>query len=395
MGRPAPHRVGQPSPLVLHLNAALAGYGQALLAAPRAGGIDPIDVAAESAARLSATLRGLEIWQCHPYRRTLAEPRVIWSAGASRLLDYGTAPEAADPAGPPVLVVPSLINRAYILDLLPGYSMLRWLAAQGLRPVLLDWGAPGPAEAGYALDDYVSHRLMPALAALRAQAGGGVALMGYCMGGTLAAGVAARAPEAVTALVTLGAPWDFACARGLAGALRAALRAQGVERGAALLHAVGQTYGLVPDALFQTLFALIDPMQAAVKFQRLARMDAASGAAERFVALEDWLADGVAMPVRAAEDLLIRWQLGNATVAGGWNLLGGPVALDAVAVPTLAFCGRGDTIAPPAVSEPLAAGIEGARIERPGTGHVGMAVGRAARAEVWEPAARFLAAHAG
>src|SRR3546814_5935604 len=38
----------------------------------------------------------------------------------------------------PVLVVPSLINRAYVLDLTAERSLLRWLAAHGLRPLLLD-----------------------------------------------------------------------------------------------------------------------------------------------------------------------------------------------------------------------------------------------------------------
>ena len=53
-----------------------------------------------------------------------------------------------------MLVVPSLINRAYILVLAPGRSALRWLAAQGLRPILMDWGAPGPAEARFGLETY-------------------------------------------------------------------------------------------------------------------------------------------------------------------------------------------------------------------------------------------------
>jgi polyhydroxyalkanoate synthase len=236
---------------------------------------------------------------------------------------------------------------------------------------------------------------MPALERLRAEAGRDVALMGYCMGGTLAAGVAARAPGASAALVTLGAPWDFAGGRGLAGALRLLMRAEGPEGSAARLAALGQAFGLVPDALFQTLFALIDPMQAAVKFQRLARMDPGSPEAERFVAIEDWLADAVAMPAPAAEDLLIRWQLENAPAEGRWRLLGGQVTPGAVTAPTLAFCGRADTIAPPEVAEPLAAAIPGARLVRPATGHVGMVVGRAARAQVWGAAARFLAAHAG
>ena len=45
---------------------------------------------------------------------TSPEPPTLWSAGATRLLDYGPARR------PPLLVVPSLINRAYILDLAPG-----------------------------------------------------------------------------------------------------------------------------------------------------------------------------------------------------------------------------------------------------------------------------------
>ena len=67
-----------------------------------------------------------------------------------------------------MLVVPSLINRPYILDLAPGRSLLRWLAAQGLRPLLMDWGTPGAAEAGFDL-----RRLRRAAAG--AGAGGGAA----------------------------------------------------------------------------------------------------------------------------------------------------------------------------------------------------------------------------
>ena len=63
---------------------------------------------------------------------------MLWRGGAARLLDYGRG--AAVPA---VLIVPSLINRHYILDLLRERSFVRYLAAQGLRPLVLDWGEPG------------------------------------------------------------------------------------------------------------------------------------------------------------------------------------------------------------------------------------------------------------
>ena len=409
---PAPHRVGQPSPLIFHLGVALAAYGQALMAAPRADSpsfpwkgpvpdpetfadLDQVEIAREIAARLNATIAGLETWQDHPYRRTLREPPAIWSAGCSRLADYGAAPEATDPAGPPILVVPSLINRAYILDLAPDRSLLRWLAAQGFRPLLMEWGDPGPAEAAFDLEAYGRERLLPALAEARRLAGRPVPLVGYCMGGTLAVGLAARRPEDVSALVTVGAPWDFASTSGLAGGLRAMIRAEGTTRTERQIDALGAAFGLVPVPVFQMIFALINPIQAALKFQRLARLDPDGPAARLFVALEDWLADGVAMPVGAAKDLLIAWQIRNTTATRRWRFLGAPVDPRRATAPALVICGETDTIAAPPLSRPLAAALPRAETLMARTGHVGMVVGSAARAEVWRPMATFLGAHLG
>ncbi len=404
----APHRIGEPSPLIFHLGAALSAYGQALLAAPRADspsfpwtpglGVEPaaladldqMEIASEIARRLQATLAGLEVWQAHPYRRTLREPPAIWQAGCSRLLDYG-----AGGTGAPVLVVPSLINRPYVLDLVRGRSLLRWLASQGFRPLLLDWGDPGPAEAHFDLDRYGVERLVPALAEARRLAGRPVPVVGYCMGGTLAVGVAARAPADLSALVTIGAPWDFASTEGYAGALRAMVRVDDGRRAERILDGLGAAFGMVPVSVFQSLFAMINPIQSALKFQKLARLDPAGPAARLFVAIEDWLADGVPMPVAAARDVLLGWQVRNRPAAGRWHFLGGVVDPRRVRVPSLIFCGETDNIAPPALARPLAAALPGARRVSPGTGHVGMVVGSAARAQVWRPLADFLAAHPG
>lgn len=78
--------------------------------------------------------QGIEAYRHHPYRRALPAPLVIWREGTTRLLDY--APKAAD--APVVLAVPSLINRAYVLDLTAERSLMRFLAHAGFRPLLLD-----------------------------------------------------------------------------------------------------------------------------------------------------------------------------------------------------------------------------------------------------------------
>ncbi|MFT3972034.1 MAG: alpha/beta fold hydrolase [Amaricoccus sp.] len=407
----APHRMGEPSPLIFHLSVALSAYGQALMMAPRAdspsfpwtpglapergalAGLDQTEIAAEIAARLRATLTGIAVWQAHPYRRTLGEAPAIWADGCTRLRDFGALPEAARPDGPPILVVPSLINRPYILDLVRGRSLLRWLAGQGFRPLLVDWGEPGPGEAGFDLDSYGARRLVPALAAAREIAGGPVPVIGYCMGGTLSVGLAARVPEDVAALVAIGAPWDFSANVGIAGAMRSLFRSRGAQRAELLLESMGEAFGLVPVTFLQTLFALVNPMQAAMKFQKLARLDPAGPAAELFVALEDWLADGVPMPAAAARDLLVGWQIRNLTAADSWCFLGERVVPSAIRVPALVVCGESDSIAPPSLARPLAAVLPQAAVRVARTGHVGMIVGSEARAAVWRPLADFLWNH--
>src|SRR4029077_2221749 len=107
--------------------------------------------------------------------------------------------------GNTLLFVPSLINRATVLDLTGERSMMRYLAANGARVLLLDWGWPGEVERSFSLTDYIAGRLERALLA----AGRQVVLVGYCMGGLLAVAAAQRRPDLIRALALLATPWDF------------------------------------------------------------------------------------------------------------------------------------------------------------------------------------------
>src|SRR5260221_4401887 len=123
----------------------LAGAAAALKA--QLDGVDREDFAAavEQAARsrLDRFMGAVQSYRRHPYRRELPDAPVLWQGGAVRLLDHGPALPADAPV---LLLVPSLVNRGFILDLGPGRSLVRWLADEGIRPLLIDWGRPGAAE---------------------------------------------------------------------------------------------------------------------------------------------------------------------------------------------------------------------------------------------------------
>lgn len=65
--------------------------------------------------RLQAMISGIRRYHAHPYRRLESSVSSLWSKGAARLLDYAEADCQAD--SPIAFIVPSLVNRAYILDL--------------------------------------------------------------------------------------------------------------------------------------------------------------------------------------------------------------------------------------------------------------------------------------
>lgn len=165
-----------------------------------------------------------------------------------------------------MLFVPSLVNRAHILDLMPEQSLLRWLAVRGVRPLLLDWGWPGEAERAFTLSD-ATDRLGRALDAV----GEPVVLAGYCMGGLLAAAAAQRWPARVRALALLATPWDFHAEPADATRLAAALP---------LLEPLMAAGALPVDAL-QTLFAAADPGSIARKFRAFGALDQSSMATNR------------------------------------------------------------------------------------------------------------------
>ena len=399
-----PPRLG-PRPLPLHLGMALSGWLSSLAALrlSRSGSLnwrradraqatalqealadtDPEALAwalgAEAATRIGTFLAGIEGYRAHPYRRRLEDPPALWQAGTTRVLAFG-----GDAAGAPVLLVPSLINRAYILDLRAERSFARYLRDRGLRPYLLDWGAPGADEREFGLDDYIFGRLAPALEAVHRDAGRPVVLAGYCMGGTLVLPLAAR--EDVAALVLLATPWDFWAD----GRHQARLIAAHLPGLTALIDGLEQ---LPPDAL-QAMFAALDPLLAARKFSAFADLPPASAAARNFVALEDWLNDAVPLTGPVARACLEDWYGANAPARGNWRVGDEPVRPERVTCPALNVVPARDRIVPPASAEALGEALPDVETWRPPLGHIGMMASPRAKRLLWRKLADWIAAHA-
>lgn len=269
--------------------------------------------------------------------------------------------------GPPLLLVPSLINPPDILDLDPECSLAASLAAAGNQVLMVDWG-PAAMRLGRSIADHVEHLLVPLIAAL----GRPPALVGYCLGGTMAIAAAHLAP--VRRIAILAAPWHFAA---YAEPARAAL--------AALWQSARppcEPLGVLPMELLQSAFWALDPHRLVAKFADFAALDPASAAARRFVALEDWANRGEPLPLPAAGELFDDLFASDCTGSGRWRV-GGRLIAGRPPMPCLAIAARRDRIVP------LASAPADDRIAVD-LGHVGMIVGSRSKEMVHRPLCAWL-----
>jgi len=363
----------------------------ALLEQARAAGLDPITLGAavdvEARRRLGGFLDGVERYRNHPDRRSPdLDPPPAWTMGSSVLRDFAETPrepERRDRArtGPPILLVPSLINRATVLNLSPTRGFAPYLAWRGLHPVLLDWGAPGPAERGFTLTDYVG-RLEAAFDAVRDRTGRKPALLGYCMGGLLTLALAQRRGADMAGLALLATPWDF-------HADRAAAQGRLAQALAPWIDPVLETHDALPVDLLQAAFAAIDPPSIGRKFRGFAALPARGAAARHFVAMEDWLNDGVPLAGAVARETLRGWYGDNTTANGRWRVAGRVVSPAEVTCPTLVIVPQRDRIVPAVSARALARALPAPEVREPALGHVGMITGRRAVAQVHDPLVRW------
>jgi polyhydroxyalkanoate synthase subunit PhaC len=329
--------------------------------------------------RAKSYLAGLEAYRRHPYRRKDQVLPVLWREGTTRLLDYG-----GGSAGPVLLVVPSLINRFYVLDFLPERSFLRYLAGRGLRPLVVDWGAPGKEECKFDLTDYVAGRLEGAFDAALRVAGAPIGVAGYCMGGLFALALALRRPDETACLAVLATPWDFHAERAPPA------RFFGLIADCLPLLCVDQ--GALPVEVVQSLFFMLDPFSAERKFTRFAALDPNRDKARAFVALEDWVNDGVPLAAAVARDCARSWYGDNEPARSQWQIGGETVDPKRLRSPALVVVPSRDRIVPPSSAEPLAAALGGATVLRPPLGHVGMMSAARAPAMLWTAIADWLRA---
>jgi polyhydroxyalkanoate synthase len=302
-----------------------------------------------------------------------------------RLLRYRPRPEGVK-YETPVLLVPSLINRHYVMDLLPGKSMAEDLVKAGHDVYCVDWGTPGPEDRYLTFDDVCDRYLGRAIRhAARTSQRNKTHVLGYCLGGTLATIHTAVHKEHVASLTLLAAPVSF---------VDDGLLARWTQSPNFKVSDIVEAYGNVPWQLMQGAFHLLRPTLGLAKTVALIDRAANDEFLDGFLALETWGNDNISFPGRCYERYIEELYRNDALMKGTFTLSGTPAKLEAIDVPTMAIVFEHDNIVPwqsAAVLLEKIASKDKHLLKLPG-GHVGAVVSKGAQKKLWPQMMAFWAA---
>lgn len=330
-------------------------------------------VEAEAEKRTTELLTGIDIYHKCDFRRDIEDPKSVLQSGSARLLDYG-----CDSANAPVVfLIPSLINRYYIMDLTRKLSFARYLGERGIRVFIVDWGYPSSAEQNFNCSLYVTEVLIPMAEWIRKNTLGKITYGGYCMGGLLSMALACIRPELADNIAFFATPWDFSAP----GFPRFAMQ----ENDIASLKGYINCRKEIPPELIHMLFHYANPCAFQSKLREFACMDHNSQATRDFIAIEHWVNDGVAMTRGVAEDCLIGWAQCNQPARKEWRVGGHIIDPANLNIPSFVAAPNDDKIVPSDCAVPLAGLLENCTLIEPDSGHVGMMAGRQRKSALWEP----------
>jgi polyhydroxyalkanoate synthase subunit PhaC len=310
---------------------------------------------------------------------------LLWRKNKARLYRYEHPVEAPVKYQTPLLIVYALINKPYILDLLPGRSFIEYLVMHGVDVYLLDWGTPGPEDKRLRFDDLVMAYLPRAIRQVRKTSGQKrLNIFGYCIGGVLVTLYAAMHPDApVGSLTLLATPVDFSVTGRLSTWLNP--RFFDVDKLLDVMDNIEPSFIIAGSSL-------LNVVRRSAMFEERAED-------ERFLevwrALNFWGGDGVPFPGEAFRQWIKDFYQGNKLITNQLAIADQRVHLSNITSPIMSIAAESDHLVPLQQIEPVLEAVSSTEKELftlPGS-HFGLVTSLRAVNELWPRVVDWLAKH--
>lgn len=285
--------------------------------------------------QLRDLVAGIKLYSSYSIPKHKYNGAVVLEEGTTKVIKYGRK-------GKPLLIVPSLINKASILDISNDFSLMLRLKDLGFLPYIIVWDDPLGSELEYNLDDY-QKRLVRIIKNL----GKKFIILGYCMGGIMAINTFRNIDKQVSKLITIATPWVF------------------TEKKFSTFGNADFSFlknlGLVPKEFIRDIFYFSDLSAANNKYIKLGKGEINI---DEFAMIEDWVNGGINMSLALFNDLQNMIKT-NSLIERD---------LSEIDVPCLNIIGQFDSVCPVSSTIILPSKLPNATAKFYDSGHVGLII---------------------
>lgn len=307
---------------------------------------------------------------------------VIEMKGRFNLLHYKS--EHPTDHKTPLLVVYSLINRYYILDLLPNVSVIKNLQSQGFDIYATDWGTPKSFDKDLSLETYAEEYVGNTVEKIKEITGSDkVSLFGYCWGGLFALLYTSTNQDNVKNLILHATPVDIDKEKTI------------IENWTAHLNAdnLVNVFGNIPGWLLNLAFLIRNPVEAVLKYPRYFSEPRSLDEITQFFAIETWLYDSRPITGEVYREIIDQVYRKNLLIKNKMRVGQDIINLKNITIPLLDIVGTRDDLVPPSASTSVinAVGSTDKKLIEFPTGHVGLCISNKAHEKLWPEVGRWLA----
>lgn len=264
--------------------------------------------------------------------------KVIYRNRLIELIQY--KPKTDEVYAEPVLITPAWIMKYYILDLTPKHSLVKYLVKRGHTVFMISWKNPTKEDRNLSMESYLDLGIISALNIItKLIPNQKIHLVGYCLGGTLAAIAAAMLArdndDRLASLTLFAAQTDF------------------TEPGELGLFIDESQITFLESMMSEKGY--LDTHQLAGAFQLLRSNDLVwsrliqdylLGRRKPLTDLMAWNADATRLPYKMHSEYLRQLFLDNQLAEGKYQVKEKPIALTDINVPIFVVATERDHVSP-------------------------------------------------
>jgi class III poly(R)-hydroxyalkanoic acid synthase PhaC subunit len=247
----------------------------------------------------------------------------------------------------PLFFVYSLLNKPYILDIGKGSSVIGNLTELGYDVYLLDWGSPGYEDRNISLDSYIIDYLENAVKrAIRHSGAKEISMVGYCLGGTLAAIFTSMTKLPIKNLVLVAVPIDFSMG------IVPDKWLKGLQKGLISFDRLSEIYGVIPSEIMYGMFRGLSPVSVS-PYMNLVTRAHDTDYVEKWRRMDKWTKDSASFAGASFKQLFNDMYKDNKLIKGNLIIAGQNVELKNIKCPFFVLSTSRDTLVLEAQSLPV------------------------------------------